>query len=158
MNAAAPSPLSARELTVSRDLPAAPEQIFKAWRTRLPEWWAPKPVTTISHEIDLRPGGLLKTVMKLPDGTEMPTSGVCLEVVENERIVFTDAFGANWEPNPAIFFVVVVTLAALPDGKTRYTARAMHWTEENCRKHAEMGFEPGWGQVMEQLGAVAATL
>ena len=48
-----------------------------------------------------------------------------------------------------------IPLAPLPGGHTRYTARALHWTEENCRKHEEMGFQKGWGQCLDQLIVLA---
>lgn len=155
MNPSEDSPLSARELILTRDIDVTPEQLYKTWLTRLPEWWAPKPIETASHEIDARPGGVLRSVMRAPDGQEFPTSGVFLELVENRRIVFTDAYGAGWEPSTGIFFTAVVTFEPLEGGRTRYTARALHWREEDCKKHAEMGFLEGWGQVLDQLVAVA---
>lgn len=152
----APSPLAERELVLTRDIPGiAPAQLYKTWATRLPEWWAPKPITTPVCEMDLRSGGGLRTVMRAPDGTEYPTAGVFLEVVENERIVFTDAFLPGWEPNPELFFTAIVTFEPLPDSGTRYTARARHWTAENCVKHAQMGFQDGWGIVLDQIVALA---
>lgn len=150
-----PSPLPSRELVLTRDIPATPERILEMWATRLPEWWAPKPFTTPVFEMDLRTGGIIRTVMRAPDGQEIPTSGVFLEVVKNERIVMTDAYGPGWEPSPGIFFTAIITMEPLPGGKTRYTARALHWTEENCRKHEQMGFHQGWGQCLDQLTALA---
>ena len=143
------------ELVLTRDLPIAPERLFQTWMQRLPEWWAPKPLTTPSFEIDPRPGGVLRTVMRAPDGSEFPTKGIFLEIVKNERIVFTDAYGPGWVPTPEHFFTAIITFDPLPDGGTRYTARALHWTEENCEKHAQMGFEQGWGQCLDQLAALA---
>ena len=43
------------------------------------------------------------------------------------------------------------SVQALNTGKTRYTARAMHWTKEACEKHAAMGFMDGWGKAFDQL-------
>lgn len=150
------APIAARELVLTRDIPFVPERIFQTWTRRLPEWWAPKPLTTPECEIDLRPGGVLRTLMRAPDGTEYPTVGVFLEVVENERIVFTDAFGPGWEPNPGIFFTAIITFDALAGGHTRFTARALHWTVENREKHEQMGFLQGWGQCLDQLVALVA--
>ena len=69
----------------------------------------------------------------------------------NEKLVFTDGYLPNWEPNPNPFFSAVLTWETLPGGKTRYTARALHWTKENCEKHAAMGFQEGWGKAFDQL-------
>src|ERR1700694_3219429 len=119
------------ELVLTRVIAATPERLFKAWTTELTKWWGPHGMTTPSCEMDLRPGGVFRTVMRAPDGTEYPTKGVFLEVVENERIVFTDAFGPGWEPSPDIFFTAITTFEPLSGGQTRYTARALHWTVEN---------------------------
>lgn len=45
----------------------------------------------------------------------------------------------------------IVTFEELGNGLTRYTARALHWTEEDRKKHEEMGFEPGWNACLDQL-------
>ncbi len=41
-------------------------------------------------------------------------------------------------------FVGVLTFEALPNGGTRYTAKARHWTKEASDKCAAMGFHDGW--------------
>jgi uncharacterized protein YndB with AHSA1/START domain len=79
---------------------------------------------------------------------------VFLEVVENERIVFTDAYGPDWEPCPDMFFTAITTFEALPDGRTKYTARALHWTAANREKHEKMGFHQGWGESLDRLVAL----
>ena len=47
--------------------------------------------------MDVRPGGANLIVMRGPDGNEFPNAGVYLEVVKNERLVFTDAYTKAWE-------------------------------------------------------------
>ena len=42
--------------------------------------------------------------MQGPEGTRMPNRGVCLEVVTNEQIVFTDAYTSAWVPSTKPFF------------------------------------------------------
>lgn len=154
MNPSTTATPSGRELVISRIIAAPRERVFEAWSRRLPEWWGPHGMTTPVCEMDLRPGGVFRTVMRAPDGTEYPTRGVFLEVVKPERIVFTDAYEAGWEPSADPFFTAVTTFEAMPDGKTRYTARALHWTVENCKKHEEMGFHQGWGESIDRLAAL----
>lgn len=141
----------ARELVVSRVIPAAPARVYRAWTRHLVRWWGPHGMTTVACTMDLRPGGLFRTVMRAPDGTEYPTRGVFLELVEPERIVFTDAFDAGWTPNPALFFTAVATFEALPGNRTNYTARALHWTVESRICHERMGFHQGWGECLDRL-------
>ena len=140
-----------RELVLTRIIDASRERVFQAWTTQLAHWWGPHGMTTPFVEMDLRPGGVFRTVMLAPDGTEYPTKGVFLEVVPNERIVFTDAFDNGWQPASDIFFTAITTLESLPGGKTRYTARALHWTAENREKHEKMGFHAGWGESLDRL-------
>lgn len=151
MNPHLSTPASERELRLTRIIDAPRERVFHAWTQHLPEWWGPYGMTTPVCEMDLRPGGVFRTVMRAPDGTEYPTRGIFTEVVPNERIVFTDAFDAGWIPNPAAFFTAIVTFEALPAGRSRYTARALHWTAENCARHEQMGFHQGWGESLDRL-------
>jgi uncharacterized protein YndB with AHSA1/START domain len=95
--------------------------------------------------------------MQGPDGTEVPNRSLYLEVVPDERLVFTDAYTAAWQPSAKPFFTIVLTFED-EDGKTRYTARAKHWTAEDCASHDKMGFHEGWGVATDQLAALASTL
>ena len=141
------------ELSVTRLIQAPPETVYRVWTERPGEWFAPRPYTTPVAELELRPGGRSRIVMRAPDGTDMPNEGVFLEVVPNERLVFTDAFTAGWAPKGP-FMVVVVTFA--PEGSgTRYTAQVRHWTEEARQRHEAMGFHQGWGIVAGQLAELA---
>lgn len=155
MSATAIAPLpeiaADRELVLTRIIDAPRERIYHAWTKQLSQWWGPHGMTTPFVEMDLRPGGEFRTVMRAPDGTEFPTKGVFLEVVENERIVFTDAFDAGWQPSTDIFFTAITTFESLPDGKTKYTARALHWTAADRAKHEKMGFHQGWGESLDRL-------
>ena len=150
-------PIESRELVISRLIDASPETIYRAWTTPelLKQWWAPKPWTTVKVDMDFRSGGRFDFTMADPEGNEYPNGGVLLEVVPNEKIVFSDAFKAGWEPNPDPFMVAIVTLTD-EDGKTRYTARALPWSVEAKEKHEAMGFHTGWGQCLDQLTELVA--
>ncbi|MCB1225866.1 MAG: SRPBCC family protein [Verrucomicrobiales bacterium] len=147
------SPLSERELILVRETDVPPEKLYAGWTQPelLVQWFCPKPWSVSSAEIDLRPGGVCKTVMRSPEGEEFPNTGVYLEIVPNEKLVFTDAYGENWEPSANPFFTAIVTFEPLPGGGTRYTARARHWKKEDGEKHAAMGFAEGWGKAFDQL-------
>lgn len=148
-----------RELVLTRLIDVPRDKLFRCWTepALIVQWFTPPPWKTIRADIDLRAGGSNNIVMQGPDGTEMPNRGVYLEVVKNERLVFTNAFTAAWEPSAKPFFTCVLTFEE-EDGKTRYTARARHWTAEDCKAHEAMGFHVGWGIATDQLAALAATL
>lgn len=152
----APSSAPTRELVLNRILSAPREKVFRAWTDPeiLKQWFAPKPWTTPVAQLDVRPGGANLIVMRGPDGQEFPNRGVYLEVVPNERLVFTDAFVRAWEPSEKPFMTAELTFEDAGSGKTNYTARVRHWTAADCETHAKMGFHTGWGQCADQLEAL----
>ena len=88
-----------------------------------------------------------------------PNAGQYLEVIPNAKLVFSDAFVGDWVPKEgAPFFVGVLTFEDAGPGKTKYTARARHWTAEAKAQHEQMGFVPGWTQCARQLEELAKTL
>jgi uncharacterized protein YndB with AHSA1/START domain len=150
---------SGRELVLTRLIDAPREKLYRAWTDAelLKRWFAPKPWTTPHAELDVRPGGASLVVMRSPGGNDMPCPGVYLEVVPNQRLVFTDAYTSAWQPSQKPFMTVILTFED-EGGKTRYTARVRHWTVADREAHEKMGFHQGWGQCADQLAALAATL
>jgi uncharacterized protein YndB with AHSA1/START domain len=49
---------------------------------------------------------------------------------------------------------VILTFEDAGTGKTRYTARARHWTVADREAHEKMGFHAGWNQCTDQLEAL----
>jgi uncharacterized protein YndB with AHSA1/START domain len=148
-----------RELVLTRLIDAPREKLYRAWTDPglLKQWFAPAPWTTPIAELDVRPGGASLVVMRGPEGKEFPNRGVYLEVVPNERLVFTDAYSMAWEPSQRPFMTVIVTFEE-EGGQTRYTARVRHWTIEDRKAHEDRGFHNGWGQCADQLTALVAGL
>ncbi len=146
------TPASDRELVLTRLIAAPPAKVFEAWTKPelMLKWFTPKPFETVRVEADVRPGGASLIVMRGPDGTEYPNRGVYLEVVPNERLVFTDAFTEAWKPSDKPFMTGVLTFEDV-GGKTRYTARVMHWSAADREAHEKMGFHDGWGKATGQL-------
>lgn len=153
------TPTSDRELVLTRIIDAPPEKVFRAWTDPelMKQWFAPLPFTTPVVETDVRPGGSSLIVMRDTEGNEYPNRGVYLEVVRNERLVFTDAYTRAWEPSEKPFMTAIMTFED-QGGKTKYTARALHWTVADREQHEKMGFHEGWGQCADQLAALVAKL
>jgi uncharacterized protein YndB with AHSA1/START domain len=147
-------------LVLTRTIDVAADKLYRCWTDPelLKQWFAPLPYTTPFAELDVRPGGSNKITMRGPDGVDMPNSGVYLEVVPGKKLVFTDAFTEAWVPSEKPFFTATITFDDLGGGRTRYTARAAHWTVEDAKAHAEMGFHEGWGLCADQMAALAKTL
>ena len=150
---------AAHELVISRLIDVPRDKLFRCWTepSLIVRWFTPPPWKTVSAETDVRAGGSSLITMQGPDGTQMPNRGVYLEVVANERLVFTDAYTSAWVPSAKPFFTGILTFED-EAGQTRYTARARHWTAEDCAAHEAMGFHAGWNTATDQLAALAATL
>lgn len=153
------TPSSDRDLVLTRIIDAPRQKVFRAWTDAelLKQWFAPLPYTTPHAELDVRVGGANLIVMRGPDGNEFPNRGVYLDVVQNERIVVTDAFTKAWEPSEKPFMTVILTFEE-HGGKTKYTALVRHWTTADREAHEKMGFHAGWGKCTDQLEALASKL
>ena len=138
---------------------ASRQKLFRCWTepALIKQWFAPLPYIVTDAKTDLRSGGSSLIVMRGPDGGEISCPGVYLEVVRDEKIVFTDAYTSAWVPSGKPFMKAIITFADEAGG-TRYTPRARHWTREDMATHEKMGFHQGWGICADQLAALAATL
>ncbi|HNV59209.1 MAG TPA: SRPBCC family protein [Rhodoferax sp.] len=155
----APDATTLHELVLTRLINVPRAKLFRCWTepALITQWFTPPPWKTIAAEIDVRAGGSSCITMQGPDGTKVPNLGVYLEVVKNERLVFTDAYTSAWVPSGKPFFTGILTFED-EGGQTRYIARARHWTAEDCAAHEKMGFYEGWGIATDQLAVLAATL
>lgn len=140
------------DLVLEREVDVPRELVWRAWTEpeHIKPWFAPKPWTTVDVEIDLRPGGMFRSVMRSPEGQDFPNAGCILEVVPNERLIWTDALLPGYRPSEEPFFTAMITLESRGKG-TRYIATAIHRDPAGRAKHEEMGFLEGWGQCLDQL-------
>ncbi len=149
------------ELTISRLIHASPTKVWKAWSTpeHLAKWWIPAPIECRVVKLDLRPGGGFETLMREGDGAFKPHLEACfLEVLPERRMVWTTTLAEGWQPiEPWLALTAIITFE--PEGEaTRYSARELHKNPADSRKHADMGFQEGWGTVIDQLAAFVQRL
>jgi len=155
--------LADREIVITRVFDAPRELVWRVWTQpdHVAKWWGPRGFNTTVTEMDLRPGGRSRYVMKGPDGTEYPVCGVFREVVPMERIVTTDEFGEDF-PYPdktALPQNIVLTVLFEDEGnKTKLTLRIAHPTAEDRKKHEAMGVVGGWNSSFECMDEYLATL
>lgn len=147
------------ELTLSRLIAAPRAIVWRCWTEPelLKQWFTPRPWTTPVVELDLRAGGAINMLFRGPEGEEVPNRGIYLEVVPEERLVFTDAYVEAWVPSEKPFITAIVTFADEGAG-TAYRARVLHWSAEDRQRHEEMGFHQGWSDAARQLEQVAQRL
>ncbi len=147
------------ELSLTRLIDAPRAVLYRCWTEPelVKQWFTPRPWTTPKVEMDVRPGGSSRMTFRGPEGQEFPNNGIFLEVVPNEKLVFTDAYTEAWVPSAKPFMTGTVTFAD-EGAKTRYTAVVRHWSAEDKAEHEKMGFHAGWGKATDQLEALAKTL
>lgn len=147
------------DLKIERLIRATPESIWRCWSEPelFKQWFVPPPVKVLQVENDLSPGGIAHVVMKLPDGTEMPSTGCFLVADRPRHLVYTDALGPGFRPKTEGFMTVLVDLEPR-DGGTLYSATVLHPTEADRLRHEEMGFFDGWGTTLDQLDRLAYSL
>jgi len=153
-----------RDLVLERLVDVPPELVWMAWTRpeHVKKWFTPAPWTTVDCEIDLRPGGVFRTVQRSPEGEELPNPGCFLEIVPQRKLVWTDALEPGFRPSrlePRLPFRFTAAILLEPQGKgTRYRAIVMHKDEASRKQHDEMGFQVGWGAATDQLAAYARSL
>ena len=148
------------DLVLERDVDVPRRLVWKAWTTpeHVRAWFAPRPWSVSECVIDLRPGGVFRTVMRSPEGQTFPGDGCVLEVVPEERLVWTDALLPGFRPAQEPFFTAVIELFDSGGGGTRYVATAIHRDAAGRQRHADMGFVEGWGTALDQLVEHARTM
>jgi len=144
------------ELIVTRILDATPEIVYKAWTDpqQMARWWGPHHFTNPVCELDVRPGGAWRIVMRAPDGVKYECSGIYREVVAPQRLVLTNnAFDSEGksllEGVTSVTFVAqgtktILTVETRMVGKVSYAAQML------------AGMEAGWNQSLDRLTALVA--
>ncbi|MFW8636813.1 SRPBCC family protein [Cribrihabitans pelagius] len=147
------------DLSLTRRLDAAPARLWTCWTTpaHLRAFFIPEPHAVTACEIDLRPGGRFNTTFDV-EGREIRNHGVFLEVEQEKKLVFTDAYSEGWKPAEDPFMTAILLFDAAEGGGTTLTIIARHRTAEARETHEQMGFHAGWGVVANQLDTYAKTL
>ena len=141
------------DLTISRIIKAPRSAVWNAWTdpVSFAKWWIPAPTICKVLAMDLRPGGAFETRMSEDGGDFVPNLSGCFLAVEHlERIVFTNCLLDGWRPAEKAFITAIITLKDHPSG-TDYSAHVMHKSNADRTMHEKLGFQDGWGTVIEQL-------
>ena len=149
-----------RELVIVRIFDAPRELLWKYWTE--PEyfkrWWGPEGFTTPVSRIDFRVGGIYHNCMKSPEGENYWSTGMYREIIEPEKIVYTDSFSdAEGNLVPASYYemsgewplelLVTITLEEYEDKKTRLTLRHEGFPTGEDRDLTK----DGWNESLDKL-------
>jgi uncharacterized protein YndB with AHSA1/START domain len=138
---------SDRELVVTRMFDAPPHLVFKAWSQPdlFRRWWVPKSATgvsLVSCDMDVRTGGKYRLEFGAGGSDTMAFYGKYLDVVPDERIVWTNDEGEEGA-------VTTVTFAD-EGGKTLLTFHEIYPSKE-ALDEAMTGSAAGLPEQLEQL-------
>lgn len=138
-----------REVVITRVFDAPRRLVFEAWTKpeHLVRWWGPRGFTLPTCEMDFRPGGTFRLIMRSPDCRDNGVQGAYREIVEPERIVFT----AVLDDLPGEEILTTVTFAE-HSGKTKLTVRQ---TVPASELHGR-GQEQGWTETLDRLADYVA--
>jgi len=153
---------SGQAFFAERVFDAPRDLVWKAWTEpeRLKQWWGPKGFTSPVAKTDLRVGGRYLWGMRSPDGQDFFSTGIFREIVEPERLAFTDSF-ADAEGNvvPASHYgmpgdwpaenVMTVTFEER-DGRTAVAVREEGIPEE-MRGPSEAGMRESFEKLADYL-------
>jgi len=123
-------------LTIKRRFKATRAQVFKAWTDpkQLMSWMGPSDTIGCEAQADVRVGGRYHIKMIVPND-EHNVSGVYREVVPNEKLVFTWAWGSTPERES------LVTVHLKADGdQTIMTFTHEQFFDEGARDRHEKGW------------------
>jgi uncharacterized protein YndB with AHSA1/START domain len=131
--------------------------VFEAWTKpeHVREWWGCAGSVLTVCQIDLRPDGAWRFVMRMPDGSEHPFIGAYREIVPCERLVYTECYDV-----PSIGSPQWLTTVAFEDyeGKTKLTSTLLHASVEARDGHLKAGMEAGMVQTLNRLAARIALM
>ena len=143
-----------RELVVTRTFDAPPSTVYQAWSQ--PElfrrWWMPRSVSgvsLVSCEMDVRTGGKYRLEFSTGGPESMAFYGKYLDVVPNERIVWTNDEGEEGA-------VTTVTFRD-QDGQTLLTFHEVYPSKE-ALEEALQGSAAGLPEQLDQLDEILSSI
>jgi uncharacterized protein YndB with AHSA1/START domain len=155
-----------RDFFITRVFDAPRTLVWKAWTEagQIARWWGPNSFSNPVCEMDLRPGGAYRVVMRSPDGADYPITGEVREVVAPALLVMTldcAEHPAEWHamvragsgrvgPNPAGLMVQTVRFEERGH-QTRLSISTRFESVALRDAMVKMGMNEGWSQSLDRL-------
>jgi len=146
-------------ILITREFDAPKHLVYRVWTT--PElvrrWWSGHRGTTTEVELDLRPGGRWRYVLKSDDGAEVGFHGEYREIVPNERIVWTEVYEGLPDAPEEHAAVNTLTFTEV-DGRTTINLLTELRSREDRDAILASGMEVGLQEQMEIIEEIAISL
>src|SRR5215831_10798841 len=127
-------------LRLERFIPSSPEALFALWvePEYLARWWAPDGYEASALDLDVRPGGRWRIVLRGADGREIAMGGV-FQIVEPSRRL---AFSWAWDEAPATHGNVTQVTASFEPvpGGTRLLLEHQNFASQDARDRHTSGW------------------
>lgn len=141
-------------LEITRLFDATPQSLYRAWSepALFQRWWVPASVeglSLLSCDMDVRTGGGYALRFRFGDGEPMTFHGRYVEVIADQRMVWTNEEGEEGG-------VTTVTFGAR-DGKAVLSYQERYPTTE-AREEAMQGSAAALPEQLDQLDALLSTI
>jgi uncharacterized protein YndB with AHSA1/START domain len=146
------------KIIIDRIFNAPVDLVWQAWTTaeNVAQWWGPKGFNTIVKQLDFRPNGRWEFIMIDEAGNEYPAIGIFQEIVQYKKITSTDTDYFDKElkirnitdfPRIKLFTTLFEDLG----DKTKLTLIYEHPSDEDKKKHIQLGVIGGWNTSLDKL-------
>jgi uncharacterized protein YndB with AHSA1/START domain len=153
-----------QEIVITHIFDAPRELVWKYWTepAYFMRWWGPEGFITLVSRIDFHVGGTYLNCMRSPEGENYWSTGVYREIIEPERIVYTDSFSdAEGNVVSASYYemsgdwplelLVTVIFKEYEGEKTKLTLKHAGIPAGEDRDSTEVGWNESLDKLVENL-------
>lgn len=143
----------AKEIVLTRVFDAPRELVFDAFSKPelLKRWFGPRGWSLVVCEVDLRPGGTFRFVLRGPDGKDMGMRGTYREIERPVRSVHVESFDDY--PGESL----VTSVWTEDEGKTTLTATVLYASQEVRDAVLQSGMEHGAAESYDKLAEILSS-
>lgn len=148
---------SDREICFTRVFDSPRHLLFDVWTKpeHVRQWWGCSGAELTVCEIDLRPGGAWRYVMRMPGGSVHPFKGIYREIAPPDRLVYTECYDVPAFGSPE--WLTTVTFDEF-DGGTKLTSLLLHPDKQARDGHLQSGMETGLSETLRRLAVHVAAM
>jgi uncharacterized protein YndB with AHSA1/START domain len=152
-----------REFGLTRVFNAPRDLVFNVWTDPryVALWWGVEGATIPRCELDVRPGGAWRIDMRTASGVVYQNAGVFLQVIANERLVYSDIpdpTSPAWAGAPPKPYLHTVSFEDDSSGGTRVVLRVRADSAADCERLLKLGMRDGMSQGLDRFARLLREL